>query len=424
MKTPGHSRCQDLRLLILEDFCFVANGGIETVRISFISEFSRVCPVVWIMPQGRISNTIKKLPSGNGIVFESLFPRKFSISWYVIVLSRLLSKLEHQLSFVSISPKLASLSKQILLESIITKYNITHVLNLGIFDEPLLALSVPAYGIVYDINHSPRTRSGRLLNLAHWLQKAAGIFTISEYSRDDIVKSLRPGSCTIYSIPIAVSPPPMSASEGRRLQEQKEPTFFYPASFNPHKNHGLILRALALVHELGYSFKVIFTGYNTHLLSGSQFLEDSQLEDARLFLANSSPDFRSCIQAYGTVDESHLEELFEHATCVLLPTSYEGFGLPLTEASLRGVPVICSDIPPFHEQVRLYKLKTGVIFVQDPSPHAWSVAIIKLLADLPTLSPLLQENKEAWRRWTWADVVNGYISILSPGYSKILTTKA
>jgi len=413
---------QDLRLLILEDFSFTANGGIETVRLSLVPEFARLCPVVWTLPQSRISNTIKKLSSLNGIIFEALNPSRFTKSWYIARLSKIISKFENLFPYGSFSVQISAWSKRVHLESIIKKHRITHLLNLGVFDQPILTLSVPVFGIVYDINYQPSIRTNCMNNLFFWLQKAAGIIAVSNFSRDQIVTSFPSRNCLVHSVPIAVTPPPhLSPVEGR-LDELNQPTFFYPASLNIHKNHGLLLRALALVYEQGYSFKMVFCGAYTQLLTGSQILQDYQLEDARLFLANSSSEFRSCIQAYGAVEQSYVEHLFQQATCILLPTSYEGFGLPLTEAALRGIPVICSDIPPFQEQVSLYNLKNGVTFVNDSTPHAWSISIIKTLNDLEQLSNPDEENKHVWKRWTWQDVANSYISILQPGLPRSSAT--
>ena len=44
-----------------------------------------------------------------------------------------------------------------------------------------------------------------------------------------------------------------------------------------------------------------------------------------------------------------LEGLYRLAAAAAFPTLYEGFGLPVLEAMSRGIPVVCSDIPPVRE---------------------------------------------------------------------------
>ena len=45
----------------------------------------------------------------------------------------------------------------------------------------------------------------------------------------------------------------------------------------------------------------------------------------------------------GRVDDATLEDLYAAATVVVLPSRFEGFGLPLIEAMRRGVPVASAD---------------------------------------------------------------------------------
>ena len=51
----------------------------------------------------------------------------------------------------------------------------------------------------------------------------------------------------------------------------------------------------------------------------------------------------------GYVSEEEKKKLFSSAKAVLLLSDNEGFGIPLLEAASNSIPVICSDIPVFHE---------------------------------------------------------------------------
>lgn len=61
-----------------------------------------------------------------------------------------------------------------------------------------------------------------------------------------------------------------------------------------------------------------------------------------------SPSSNGC-HLLGSVSDSHLRQLYDHALALVSPSLYEGFGLPLLEAMRCGVPVVCSDIPVYRE---------------------------------------------------------------------------
>jgi glycosyltransferase involved in cell wall biosynthesis len=49
------------------------------------------------------------------------------------------------------------------------------------------------------------------------------------------------------------------------------------------------------------------------------------------------------------VDAATLSDLYMLSDVVILPSASEGFGLPLAEAAIFRVPVVCTDLPAFRE---------------------------------------------------------------------------
>ncbi|WOO41436.1 glycosyltransferase family 1 protein [Rubellicoccus peritrichatus] len=55
------------------------------------------------------------------------------------------------------------------------------------------------------------------------------------------------------------------------------------------------------------------------------------------------------IISLGVVSDEHLSQLYTKASCFIFPSLMEGFGFPILEAQACKTPLICSDIPIFHE---------------------------------------------------------------------------
>lgn len=58
---------------------------------------------------------------------------------------------------------------------------------------------------------------------------------------------------------------------------------------------------------------------------------------------------RGVVRRLGFVDNGALRWLYEHASVVVLPSAYEGTGLPVVEALALGAPVVASDEPALVE---------------------------------------------------------------------------
>jgi glycosyltransferase involved in cell wall biosynthesis len=113
---------------------------------------------------------------------------------------------------------------------------------------------------------------------------------------------------------------------------EKKYDVIYVGHFEKRKNHAPLLHAIARVNK---DLKVKLIGYDTGL--------QSSLEKLASELGLTNTTFES------VNNDTLLWQYYRESKVFVYPSIYEGFGIPTIEALVLGVPVICSDIPVFHE---------------------------------------------------------------------------
>jgi glycosyltransferase involved in cell wall biosynthesis len=107
----------------------------------------------------------------------------------------------------------------------------------------------------------------------------------------------------------------------------------------------------------------------------------------------------------GWVSGGDLEGLYAAATCMVFPSLAEGFGLPVLEAMLRGVPVACSSTTALGE------VAGDAALVFDPeSVDAIRSAIRTLLGDPAERTRLIDRGRARAAQFSWAAAAEGTVA--------------
>ena len=106
---------------------------------------------------------------------------------------------------------------------------------------------------------------------------------------------------------------------------KKNTLFFYPASFNPHKNHKILISSFEKISkENANKLKLILT------IDSNKYEKHFKKYKNILFLG--SPSLNTIFEIYSLVD------------FLIYPSLNESLGLPLLEAKLNKLPIIASDL--------------------------------------------------------------------------------
>ena len=120
------------------------------------------------------------------------------------------------------------------------------------------------------------------------------------------------------------------------------PYFYLPNQFWKHKNHRLVIDALALLAAQGKAPLVVSTGKTEDRRNPAHFTQ--LMEHARA--AGVDGHFK----VLGLIPYEDLSVLFRHAVALINPSHFEGWSTTVEESKSLGKAIILSDIPVHREQ--------------------------------------------------------------------------
>jgi glycosyltransferase involved in cell wall biosynthesis len=188
---------------------------------------------------------------------------------------------------------------------------------------PTPGTHAPTVVTLHDTQHrdlpeffGPARRSFRRIAYDRAARNAAAVIVTSEFVRGRAVELLELAQDRVHVVPHAIDHTVFTVGD-----EEPEPTILYPARPWPHKNHTRLFEAFAALRETRPQLRLVLTG------GGLERLEP--LPEA--------------VESLGSVSPEHLASLYRRSACMVFPSLYEGFGLPVLEAMACGCPVASSN---------------------------------------------------------------------------------
>ncbi len=123
----------------------------------------------------------------------------------------------------------------------------------------------------------------------------------------------------------------------KKLFNSGRSVYLMVSTIEPRKNHAYLLDAFEQLWQNGSDVVLCFIG------------RIGWKNDILITRVKNHPEFERRLFMFNDLSDVELEHCYGNAKALVFPSYVEGFGLPLVEAMQRGLPVMASDIPVFHE---------------------------------------------------------------------------
>jgi glycosyltransferase involved in cell wall biosynthesis len=180
------------------------------------------------------------------------------------------------------------------------------------------------------------------------IQIASGrrILLSSESAFRDFRKFYPSSTGNVSVVRFATQPAPdlLTANPGNVIMEYGLPPkyFYLPNQFWRHKNHQVVVDALAILKRRGFEVVVAATGSTRDPREPDYFKSIMKQVEALGLGAN--------FRYLGMIPADHVYALMRTSTALINPSRFEGWSTTVEEAKAFGAPMILSDIDVHREQ--------------------------------------------------------------------------
>lgn len=203
--------------------------------------------------------------------------------------------------------------------------------------------------VIHDLNffHYPRNlpfRNRLFYNIFYplYAKKSKSIITVSEFTKQDIIKSykINPNKITVVYCAAKSIFHPVSEMEKRNIKIKHtsgKPFFIFIGSIHPRKNLENTIKAFAIfLKKANKDFKLILVG---------NFLWNNK----KIFNLIDHLKINNHVLIKGRLTDSETNDLLASAEALIFMSYFEGFGIPILEAFSTETPVICSNTTSINE---------------------------------------------------------------------------
>lgn len=259
-----------------------------------------------------------------------------------------------------------------------------------------LASDVKSMCVFHDLNfeHYPRDlpyleRKNYKYFFPKYALKAARVATVSEYSKQDIVKQyhISPDKIDVVYNGANEGFKPLGETEQQKIREKYtdgKPYFIFVSALHPRKNLVNLFKAFD-------DFKEQKSSAIKLMIVGEKMWWTKEIEQAY-----ESMKYKEEVIFSGRLVFSELQSALASALALTYVSYFEGFGIPIVEAFYSGTPVITSNVTSMPEVAG-----DAALLIDPFSVQSITEAMLKVSSDEVFRNSLIEKGKKRSENFTW-----------------------
>ena len=223
------------------------------------------------------------------------------------------------------------------------------------------------------------------------LRKSRIVFTDSKFTLSEMIKYKLPGIEKVKVVHNGTS----FANIEKSLENNRK-HIVYVGNVKPHKNLKRLITAYKILHEK-YNIKLplLIVGEADSFITG--------IPGFREEIADSV--WSKWITFTGKVSDEKLISIYQKASILVLPSLYEGFGLPPLEAMACGCPCVVSNVASLPEVCGDAALYCDPYSVDDIADK-----MHKIIVDFQLRKVLIEKGYKHIEKYSWDRTAKSYLA--------------
>lgn len=240
-------------------------------------------------------------------------------------------------------------------------------------------------------------RIGFDMNTKIAVSRSNRVISISESTKSDIIKYYKTDPEKIDVIYLSSRMNELNSDQDKaglcKKFSIRMPYLLFVGAVQPRKNIARLVEAFEIAKEKDNSLNLVICG------------EDGWLSE-KIYNKIKTSKFKNDIMLTGGVSEKDLASLYKNSLMFILPSLYEGFGIPVLEAMSMGIPVIIPKNSSFPEIAGV-----AGIYINEYDKNDIADKIIMLAHDRRLRSELSELGKARAKVFSWRACAEKHLAV-------------